>query len=159
MTQDQPSEFHERPVDAERAHKTLRTMSDSELAELHGQGRDGLRVGAWEIVDQEIRRRARVKVRQESEARVIEDHDDEERYPALRAIVFQLKAIAVVALLIAVIGAAALVFQTRAGAGGPLLAFLCLGAGVVVAISYWASAELFVLLMDIERNTRSMRRN
>ena len=100
-----------------------------------------------------------MKARQAFGARFTEEHDDEERYPALRAIVFLTKAIAVVVLLVAVVGAVRSFFQTRtAGVAGPLAGLIILVAGIIVAITYWASAELLVLLMDIEHNTRSVRR-
>lgn len=70
MNPDQPSQSPERPIDVERAEATLRTMSESELAELHAQAPDALKPGAWEVVDQEISRRARVKLRQASGARL-----------------------------------------------------------------------------------------
>jgi hypothetical protein len=95
MNPDQPSQSHERPVDAERAQATLRAMSDTELAELHAQAPEALKLGAWEVVDQEIKRRARVKFRQASGARFLEEHLDEERYPAIRINVVLLKGLAV----------------------------------------------------------------
>jgi hypothetical protein len=158
MSHDQPSQS-ERPVEDVRARHALLNMSDSELAELHGQGPDGLKPGAWDIVDQEVRRRARVEARQGFGARVTKDHHDEERYPALRAIVFLTKAIALVTLLISVVSAIWSFSQTRtAGVAGPLAGFVFLVGGIIVSITYWASAEILVLLMDIEHNTRSVHR-
>src|SRR6059058_4058107 len=105
MNPDQPSQSHEPPVDAERAQATLRTMSDSELAELHAQAPEALKLGAWEVVDQEIKRRARVKLRQASGARLLEEHLDEERYPAIRINVVLLKVLAAVVLVPRLLGA------------------------------------------------------
>jgi hypothetical protein len=59
-------------------------MSDKELAELHAQGREALRPGAWEVLDEELRRRARV--RRPRPTVVAED-----RYPAIRTLAMLLK--------------------------------------------------------------------
>jgi hypothetical protein len=151
MNGDQPSQPHDRPVDAERAQATLRTMSDSELADLHAQAPEALKPGAWEVVDQEIRRRARVKQRQASGARFLEEHLDEERYPAIRINVVLLKALAV-----AVLVASVLVAFLQSGQSW-LFTLVMLVVGFLGAVSYWAGAELFLVLLDIEANTRALR--
>jgi hypothetical protein len=151
MNPDQPSQSPVRPLDVERAEATLRTMSDSELAELHAQAPDALKPGAWEVVDQEIRRRARVKLRQASGARLFEEHLDEERYPALRINAVLLKGLAVVVLVASVLGAIVALGQNW------LLTFAFLVVGVLGAVSYWAGAELLLVLLDIEANTRALR--
>ncbi len=151
MNPDQPSQSHEPPVDAERAQATLRTMSDSELAELHAQAPEALKLGAWEVVDQEIKRRARVKLRQASGARLLEEHLDEERYPAIRINVVLLKVLAVVVLVASLLGALVEFGQNW------LLTLAFLVVGFVGAVSYWAGAELLLVLLDIEANTRALR--
>jgi hypothetical protein len=40
----------------------------------------------------------------------------------------------------------------------PLVALLIVVVGLLAAVSYWAGAELLVVLMDIEANTRFLRR-
>ena len=138
-------------MDAERAQATLRTMSDSELADLHAQAPEALKLGAWEVVDQEIKRRARVKLRQASGARLFEERLDEERYPAIRINVVLLKVLAVVVLVASLLGA-----FVEFGQNWPLtLAFLVVG--FLGAVSYWAGAELLLVLLDIEANTRALR--
>ena len=123
-------------------------MSDKDLTELHAQGREALRPGAWEVIDEELRRRARVGARQ---PRSIDS--EEERYPAIRTIVVLLKGLAIAVLLACVL---ATIFAVRAD--GPV-AFLFLVAGFLTTVTYWAAAELLVLLMDIEANTRALRRD
>jgi len=156
MNPDEPSQSPsqgDRPIDVERAQATLRTMSDRELADLHAQGPDALKAGAWEVVDQEIKRRARVKARQASgaDAHFLEEHLDEERYPALRMNVLLLKGLAVVVLVACVLGAIVGLGQNL------LLTIMFLVVGFLAAVSYWAGAELLLVLMDIEANTRALR--
>ncbi len=123
-------------------------MSDKELAELHAQGPDALRAGAWEVVDQELRRRERVKARHSPFPEV-----EEEKYPAIRTTVILLKVLAALALVAGILGAI-----VEAAEGGILVAVLFLLAGLLGAVSYWAGAELLVLLLDIEANTRTLRK-
>jgi hypothetical protein len=120
-------------------------MSDKELTELHSQGREALRPGAWEVLDEELRRRARVR-------RTSPSAVDEDRYPAIRITVTLLKVEAAVVL---VVGVVAAVFAAKNIEF--LTAILFLVAGLLLAVSYWAGAELLVLLMDIEANTRVLR--
>jgi hypothetical protein len=152
MNSDQPSHSQDRPIDVERAQATLRTMSDSELAALHAQTPDTLKPGAWEVVDQEIRRRARVKLRQGMTPPLSEVHPNEERYPAIRINVVLLKGLAVVVLVASVLGA-----LIELNARAIVLALVFLVVGSVGAVSYWAGAELLVVLLDIEANTRALR--
>jgi hypothetical protein len=151
MSPEQPSQSQGRPIDADRAQATLRTMSDSELAELHAQAPEALKPGAWEVVDQEIRRRARVKLRQASGARFMEEHIDEERYPAIRINVVLLKGLAVLVLVASVLRAIVQLGQSF------LLTLAFLIVGCIGAVSYWAGAELLLVLLDIEANTRALR--
>src|SRR3989442_132693 len=130
-----------------RARSAARSMSEQQLIELHGQGSSAFSPGAWQVLDEEIRRRQRIKDRKGALA----PPDDEQRYPALRTTVFLLKLIAVIALLASVI----LVLSSMRESG--FAAVLALLGGLLIAISYWAGAELLVLLMDIEENTRSFR--
>src|SRR5256885_6973782 len=83
----------DRPLDHSRSRATVRTLSDKDLTELHAQGREALRPGAWEVLDEELRRRARTG---SPPSRSLES--DEERYPAIRTTVFLLKALAVLIL-------------------------------------------------------------
>jgi hypothetical protein len=137
-----------------RARAAARVMSERQLRELLREGSSAFAQGAWQVLDEEMGRRRKEMHRHGAAS----FGDEEERYPALRIIVFFLKAIAVLALVAAVVGAALLMLQTReAVLARPLTALLFLVAGGWVAITYWASAELLVLLMDVERNTRSMR--
>jgi|SRR5882672_7247670 len=151
MNPDQPSQSHDRPVDAERAQATLRTMSDSELADLHAQAPEALKPGAWDVVDQEIRRRARVKQRQASGAHFLEEQLNEERYPAIRINVLLLKGLAVAVLVASVVAA---LFQSGQNW---LFTLVVLIVGFLGAVSYWAGAELLLVLLDIEANTRGLR--
>lgn len=135
----------DRPLDLSRGRATVRTLSDKELTELHAQGREALRPGAWEVLDEELRRRARGRVRKPADP---ETHD--ERYPALRINVLLLKAAAVVVLL----GGVVAIFIIPGASS-----FLVLILAILMAVSYWAGADLLVLLMDIEANTHAMRRD
>jgi len=121
-------------------------MSDKDLRELHAQGASAFQAGAWEVLDDELRRRERVRRRLGTTP-----HAEEERYPALRTTVVLLKVISVLVLLVAV-GAGFALFATS-----PLVGLAAIVAGLLSAITYWAAADLFVVLMDIEANTRAMR--
>ncbi|SRR5581483_11678291 len=140
-----PSSPDNRAVDLARSRAAARAMSDKELTELHAQGREALRPGAWEVLDEELRRRARV--RRPTPTVVAED-----RYPAIRTLAILLK---VEAALVLVAGVAAAVFAVKNVS--LLAAFLFLVAGLLLTVSYWAGAELLTLLMDIEANTRVLR--
>jgi hypothetical protein len=151
MDPDQPSPSDDRPIDVERAEAELRAMSESELAELHAKAPEDLKPGAWDVVDQEVRRRARVRLRQASGARFMEEHVDEERYPAIRINAVLLKGLAVVVLVLSVLGAIVELGQSL------LLTLVFLVVGFLAAVSYWAGAELLLVLLDIEANTRAVR--
>ena len=135
--------------DFERGRATARSMSDRELLDLHAQGASAFRAGAWEVLDAEVRRRQRVRDRQTGEPDV-----DEQRYPALRITVMLVKVSSAV-VLIATVGMG--IVSLYAGPN-PLLALLIVVVGLLAAVSYWAGAELLVVLMDIEENTRFLRR-
>ena len=147
MSSNPPSESADRPLDDARVQTTVRTMSDKDLAELHAQGPDALRAGAWEVLDQEVRRRERVRARRETLPEV-----EEERYPAIRITTLLLKVAAVLALLGGLIGAA---FYAKIGI--VVLAVVSVVAGLLGAVWYWALSELLVVLLDIEANTRILR--
>jgi len=136
-----------------RARAAARAMSDPQLEDLHRQGSSAFAPGAWQVLDDEVHHRRtdrRVSVPLE---------DDTERYPALRAIAFLLKAVAVIVFLVTGFGAfSALLHPKQVGIPGPLSFVLIVAVGVILTLSYWASAEVLVLLMDIERNTRLARR-
>jgi hypothetical protein len=134
--------------DFERGRTTARSMSDRELLDLHAQGAAAFRAGAWDVLDAEVSRRQRVRDRQTAEP-----HVEEERYPALRITVILVKVSSAV-VLIATVAIAILYLGTNA-----LAALLIVVVGVLAAVSYWAGAELLLVLMDIEANTRFLRRN
>jgi len=123
-------------------------MSDRELFDLHAQGAAAFRAGVWDVLDTEVRRRQRVRDRQTAEPQV-----DEERYPALRITVILVKVSSAV-VLIATVAIGIIYLGTNA-----LAALLIVVVGVLTAVSYWAGAELLLVLMDIEANTRFLRRN
>jgi len=137
-----------------RARAAARAMSARQLEELHRQGNSAFAPGAWDVLDAEVRRR-----KFEGGGRASPGlRDDTERYPALRIIVLLLKGIAVLVLGIFVLAAISSLLSSRQeGFAGPIGAVLFLVTGAVIAVSYWASAEILVLLMDIEANTRSTR--
>ncbi len=135
--------------DFERGRATARSMSDRELLDLlHAQGAAAFRAGVWDVLDAEVRRRQRVSDRQTAEP-----HVDEERYPALRITVILVKVSSAV-VLIATVAIGIIYLGTNA-----LAALLIVVVGVLAAVSYWAGAELLLVLMDIEANTRFLRRN
>ena len=134
--------------DFERGRATARSMSDRELLDLHAQGTAAFRAGVWDVLDAEVRRRQRVRDRQTAEPQV-----DEERYPALRITVILVKVSSAV-VLIATVAIGIIYLGTNA-----LAALLIVVVGVLTAVSYWAGAELLLVLMDIEANTRFLRRN
>ena len=80
------------------------------------------------------------------------DENEPERYPALRAVAWLLKTIAVITLLAAV-------FIALSGAAGVtgVRVVLALVAGIIAAVSIWASAEVLVVLLDIEGHARALR--
>jgi|SRR6266566_6806070 len=136
--------------DFERGRATARSMSDRELLDLHAQGASAFRTGAWDVLDEEVRRRQRVRDRQTADP-----HVEEERYPALRITVMLVKVSSAVVLIAAVaMGLIYLYVGTNA-----LAALLIVVVGLLAAVSYWAAAELLVVLMDIEANTRFLRRD
>jgi hypothetical protein len=135
-----------------RARSAAHAMSDQQLKELHAQGSSAFAAGAWEVLDQEVQERKRKR-----RIEVITRDGDEERYPALRVHVMMLKVAAVLIGLITFLGGATVILDPRPGAGF-VVGIVLLIVGVVGVISYWAAAELFVLLMDIEQNTRSAAR-
>ena len=77
---------------------------------------------------------------------------EEERYPALRITVILIKVSSVV-VLIATVVIGIIYLGTNA-----LAALLIVVLGLLTTVSYWAAAELLVVLMDIEANTRFLRR-
>src|SRR2546422_2909617 len=133
--------------DLQRGRATARTMSDKELFELHAQGASAFQAGAWDVLDAEVRRRQRVRDRQTAGPQV-----EEERYPALRITVILVKVSSVV-VLIATVVIGIIYLGTNA-----LAALLIVVLGLLTTVSYWAAAELLVVLMDIEANTRFLRR-
>jgi hypothetical protein len=135
--------------DLARGRATAQTMSDRELEELHAQGASAFQAGAWEVLDEEIKRRARVRARRPVSADA--PQHEEARYPAIRATVVVLKVEAALVLIGSIIGGLAL-FDTNA-----LVGLLVVVAGVVGAVLQWAGAELLILLVDIEANTRFLR--
>ena len=138
-----------------RAKAAARSMNEEQLVELHHQGRGAFAPGAWEVLDDELRHRWRNRKRPPG----LDVSDDGDRYPALRIIVLLNKLIAALIGIATVVVAVASVLQARENKGPGLLAgVLVLIVGAIVAITYWAGAELLVLLMDIEENTRATRR-
>jgi hypothetical protein len=133
--------------DLERGRATVRSMSDKDLFDLHAQGAAAFRAGAWDVLEAEVRRRQRVRDRQPPAPQV-----EEERYPALRITVVLVKVSSVV-VLIATVAIGIIYLGTN-----PLAALLIVVSGSLATVSYWAAAELLVVLMDIEANTRFLRR-
>ncbi len=123
-------------------------MSDRELLDLHAQGTAAFRAGVWDVLDAEVSRRQRVRDRQTAEP-----HVEEERYPALRITVILVKVSSAMVLL-ATVAIAIIYLGTNA-----LAALLIVVVGLLAAVSYWAGAELLLVLMDIEANTRFLRRD
>jgi len=71
------------------------------------------------------------------------------RYPALRAISVIYKVLAVIAFLAGLtLGA----LMTVKGLGGR--AALPIGVGIIYALFLWAGAEMILVFLDIEQNTR-----
>ena len=133
----------------ERGRATARSMSDNDLFKLHAQGASAFRAGAWEVLDAEVSRRQRVRDRQSAAPHV----DENDRYPALRITVVLVKVSAAVMFI-----ATVLIGILYAGTNA-LAALGIVVVGVLATISYWAGAELLVVLMDIEANTRFLRRD
>ena len=133
----------------ERGRGTARSMGDKELFELHARGASEFQAGAWEVLDAEVRRRQRVRDRQSAAPHV----EEAERYPALRITVVLVKVSAAVVLTATTL-MGILYFGTNA-----LAALLIVVVGILATISYWAGAEMLVVLMDIEANTRFLRRD
>ena len=73
----------------------------------------------------------------------------ERRYPALRAISLIYKVLAVLAFL-----AGLAIGVAQAIKGEPLRAVFSIALGIIYAIFLWAGAELILVLLDIEQNTR-----
>jgi hypothetical protein len=130
-------------VDIARSVKQARAMKDKTLVELHAHGRQSLEPGMWEVLDEELRRRARGLVPATSM------ENEEDRYPATRVVVVVLKVCAGVIWAASVLGAL-LAYQTY----GMLVSILSLLTATIVAVGYWSGAELLTLLIDIESNTR-----
>jgi hypothetical protein len=144
MTDSPPNTAHDDGLARGRA--AARSMADTELRALHGQGASAFKPGAWQVLDDEVRRRDRVR-RDE----VTTPAPDQVRYPALRGTVVLAK-FAAILVLVGSVCWAVLVFPTNG-----LMAFAVLVGGTLAAVSYWAGAELLVVLMDIEANTRAIR--
>lgn len=76
----------------------------------------------------------------------------EERYPALRALSAVLKVLAV---LVFLAGLATGVAQMLQGRQLGAVSYI-VGLGIIWAVLLWAGAELILVALDIERNTRRM---
>jgi len=139
----------------QRAVIAARRMPDRDLRELHARGAASLKSGAWEILDEELKRRdvawapegnAPVEVAAAPQARepVVEDEPEPqlERYRSVGMTIVVLRGVAVAGI---AGGVAAVVMKA-----GTMMLVGGLAAGALA----WFGAELLQLLTRIEANTR-----